>query len=551
MAIKMFTQKKILVLRNFTVEPTLNELEDKLLKKNIKCKFDISTYDSSINEVLKFKKKKIDEYNAVLVLFSLELFIQKQKNLDIALKNFKKSIFDLSHILTQKKFKNINLFYLFSNELMKINLKKYNLINNSLKEIHRINKDISVFNLAEEINLFDNKNKFFDNNYFKNTLFPFNGEGQNLSSLILYIKLRNIFNLDFKLIILDADNTLWNGIIDERGFKNIKFLDKIKKINYLTFHSKLKKLISQGFILALSTKNDLSLIKKTFSFHSRKKILKLKDFACIKANWEPKYLNINAILSNLKLSIDNAIFIDDSNFEINSVNKLLPRLECFNFYKYKNLHINLDKIIANKNKNITKEDKKRTKLYLQENKRIKEQTKFINYQEYLKSLKIKLRVKKNSKKNIERLRQLTLRTNQFNSTTLRFGEKDIRSILNDKKKIIYECSAEDRLGDYGIIAVAIINLKKEIAIITNILMSCRALGREIENYFLNFIVIDLKKNHKIKKIKALYKKSEKNNLIKKFFNKNFSKEIKTSNYYCNTNKKFKSVEYKLMSVNEK
>mgnify|MGYP001493070559 FL=1 len=58
MAIKMFTQKKILVLRNFTVEPTLNELEDKLLKKNIKCKFDISTYDSSINEVLKFKKKK-------------------------------------------------------------------------------------------------------------------------------------------------------------------------------------------------------------------------------------------------------------------------------------------------------------------------------------------------------------------------------------------------------------------------------------------------------------------------------------------------------------
>ena len=100
----MFTQKKILVLRNFTVEPTLNELEDKLLKKNIKCKFDISTYDSSINEVLKFKKKKIDEYNAVLALFSLELFIQKQKNLDIALKNFKKSIFDLSHILTQKKF---------------------------------------------------------------------------------------------------------------------------------------------------------------------------------------------------------------------------------------------------------------------------------------------------------------------------------------------------------------------------------------------------------------------------------------------------------------
>ena len=223
------TNKKILVLRNFTVEPILNELEDKFLNKNIKCKFDISTYDSAITEVLKIKKIKINQYDSVIILLSFETYLQQSKKIDQALKGFKKLISDLIHILTQKKFKNINLFYFFSNELIKPGAKKNNLIGNCLKEISKIKiKNVNIFNLVEEISLFDNKKKFFDKIYWKNSLFPFNGEGQKLSSIILYLKLKSIFDLDFKLIILDADNTLWNGIIDENGFKKINFKN-IKK----------------------------------------------------------------------------------------------------------------------------------------------------------------------------------------------------------------------------------------------------------------------------------------------------------------------------------
>ena len=548
----MSGKKKILVLRNFTVEPILNELEDKLLKKNIKCQFEISTYENSISDVIKIKKKQIDKFTGVLILFSFEPFLQKQKNLNSSLRNFKKLIFDLTFILKKNKFKNINLFYFFSNELVKLDSKTNNFINNSLKIIKKVKKDnISAFNLVEEICLFDNKKKFFDSSYWKRTLFPFNGQGQKLLSTILYIKLRKIFNRDFKIIILDADNTLWNGILDERGFKGIKFIDTKKKIDFLTFHKKLKTLISMGFILALSTKNDLDSIKKTFKYHAAKKILKLSDFALIKANWEPKYININSILKNLNLSIDNAIFIDDSDFEINAVNNLLPRLETFNFYKYENLHAKLDEIIINKNTKITDEDKKRTKLYSQENKRSNEKNKFKNYQEYLKSLKIKLFIKKNSKKNTQRLSQLTLRTNQFNSTALRLSVKDIKNILSDKNQIIYECSAEDNFGDYGIIALAIISIKDGTPLMKNILMSCRAIGREIENYFVNFIVIDLKKNYKIDTLNILYNKSEKNNLIKVFFNKNFHKIKKSDNYYCSTGEKFVDAKSKLIKIYEK
>jgi len=546
------TNKKILVLRNFTIEPVLNELEDKFLNKDIKCKFDISTYDSAITEVLKKKKKKINQYDGVIILLSFETYLQQSKKIDQALKSFKKLISDLIHILSQKEFKNINLFYFFSNELIKPGEKKNNLISRCLKEISKIKiENVSIFNLVEEISLFDNKKKFFDNIYWKNSLFPFNGEGQKLTSIILYLKLKSIFNLDFKLIILDADNTLWNGIIDENGFKKINFINIKKKIDYLKFHKSLKRLISRGYLLALSTKNDLNLIKKTFQFHKKKKILTIEDFAIVKANWDPKYININSIFKYLNLSPDSAIFVDDSSFEISSVNKLLPRLETFNFYKYNNFHSNIDRILINKNINITEEDKKRTKLYIKEDVRKNEKKRFNNYREYIKSLKITLTIKKNSKKNIQRLSQLTLRTNQFNSTTIRLDKNAIKKILKDKKKIIYECSAVDRFGDYGIIALAIVTLSKKNTLMTNFLMSCRALGREIENSFVNYIVMDLKKNYKIIDLEILYKKNNKNNLVKKFLNKNFKKVSKTGNYYTSWQSKLVDSKYKLMQINEK
>jgi predicted enzyme involved in methoxymalonyl-ACP biosynthesis len=82
-------------------------------------------------------------------------------------------------------------------------------------------------------------------------------------------------------------------------------------------------------------------------------------------------------------------------------------------------------------------------------------------------------------------------------------------------------------------------------------MSCRALGREIENYFVNYIVMDLKKNYKIIDLEILYKKNKKNNLVKNFFNKNFKKMSKTGNYYTSRQLKLVDNKYKLMQINEK
>ena len=98
-------------------------------------------------------------------------------------------------------------------------------------------------------------------------MFPFNGFGLKLISNIIFLKLKEILNLNLKTIILDADNTLWNGIIDEVGFKKINFLNKKNKINYITFQKKLKKLFNKDH--RLCTKNDIKLIKNTFNYHKK------------------------------------------------------------------------------------------------------------------------------------------------------------------------------------------------------------------------------------------------------------------------------------------
>ena len=106
--------------------------------------------------------------------------------------------------------------------------------------------------------------------------------------------------------------------------------------------------------------------------------------------------------------------------------------------------------------NITDEDRKRDKLYSDENKRKKNISKFKSNDEYIKSLKIKLDIKLNSKKNLKRLAQMTQKTNQFNSTTIRLNEKKLFKLFLNKNYQIYQCKAKDSFGEYGIVGLAII-----------------------------------------------------------------------------------------------
>ena len=520
--------KKILILRNYTLEPIFNELKLKFEKKNFKVFFDYSSYDGALPDLLKIKNSKLTEYDAVLIFFSIESMLLKDGNPTKSFSNYKLLILDTIKYLKNFGIKNIQLFFFFNKQLVKKSLNEGQ-IDKFFLNIKR-SDNLQVFNMSNEINLFTSSKNIFDIRFWKSSMFPFNAHGINTISNVLYFKLLQIFKFKFKLLILDADNTLWNGIIDEVGYKKISFINKKKGVDYLKFQKKLKLLKKKGFLLSICSKNDQESLMKVFKYHKNKMMLKFNDFILIRANWDPKYKNILDLHRKLNLSVENSFFIDDSEFEINSINSMIPKLECKNFFEFDNFHKNIDQILISKEFKITAEDKKRDKLYNQEFKRLNEREKQKNFKKYIEKLNIVLTIKKNFSKNFQRLAQLSQRTNQFNSTAIRYDEKEIQKIIKDPQKIIFQCSAKDKYGDYGIIGLAIIELKKNSAIISNFVMSCRALGREIENYFFKYFVGEIIKLN-INNLFFLFKKNNKNRLVEQFLNENCKKNKKIGSYF--------------------
>ena len=151
-------------------------------------------------------------------------------------------------------------------------------------------------------------------------------------------------------------------------------------------------------------------------------------------------------------------------------------------------------------------------------------------EDYLKNLKIEVEVSKMNAINIDRLAQLTQKTNQFNLTTRRYNESDLLSLQSDNS-IIMCINVRDKFGEQGITGLTIINVEKKVASIDTFLLSCRILGKGIENEFLMYILAELKKMG-FEKVKGLYIKSKKNIQTKDFYLNNRFKIVKNNEDSC-------------------
>ena len=165
---------------------------------------------------------------------------------------------------------------------------------------------------------------------------------------------------------------------------------------------------------------------------------------------------------------------------------------------------------------ITSEDEVKTEQYRQQSVRKQLKTSFDNVEDYYKSLNINLSINECDSFAVSRVSQLTMKTNQFNVTTRRYSESDIRTFHTDKNKHIYYLKAKDNIGDYGIVGVFIgIAIKKEITIDT-FLISCRVIGRDIEIGFLSYLFQKFY-DEGYKTIKGEYIKTNKNSVVRDLF----------------------------------
>ena len=283
-------------------------------------------------------------------------------------------------------------------------------------------------------------------------------------------------------MILDCDNTLWNGIVGEDGFEGIDMSHNSKKgANFARIQYLIKGLQQRGVLLCICSKNNFDDVQNVLQNHPDM-LLSADDFLIKKVNWLSKVENIKAIAAELNLGLDSFVFVDDSDFEVNLVKEQLPEVKVYQVPHKLHLYPELFIEILNDfyNPVLTSEDVAKTESYQQEFKRNELKTDFSDQSEYLASLGLQLESKCNGYEDVERISQMTQKTNQFNFTTKRYSTAEIEQLINSDKYSVLSYSVRDKYGDYGITALVILRYEGKNVEFDTFLMSCRIIGRDIE-----------------------------------------------------------------------
>lgn len=318
-----------------------------------------------------------------------------------------------------------------------------------------------------------------------------------------------------KCIVLDLDNILWGGVVGEDGFDGIKLGPNSPGNAFLEFQRRLLALNQRGIILAINSRNNIEDALEVIRNHPHM-VLKEENFASMRINWNDKISNIKEIALELNIGLDSLVFIDDDPVNRELMKKILPEVLTAEMPNDPSLFAKtlLDLPDFNVLK-ITKEDTQRSQMYFHDKKRKEFLHQTTDLKKYLKDLGIKVTIKKADDFTIPRISQLTLKTNQFNLTTHRYQEEKIKKFAEDENVIVGCAQVEDKFGNSGITGVFIIKKGNSDWLIDTFLLSCRVMGRGIEDTILASILINAKKKG-IKQIKGQYIPTKKNEPCKHF-----------------------------------
>jgi FkbH-like protein len=383
----------------------------------------------------------------------------------------------------------------------------------------RIGVEALSFLDLDEVLVQIGREAFFDPRLWYSTQFPFAAAAacevsRRVVGLGAALKFPKV-----KVIALDADNTLWGGIIGEDGFDGIALGHDYPGNAYMAFQRRLLDFQQRGFILALCSKNDPADVEQVLNDHPHQ-ILKPEHFAAIRVNWEPKPDNLVALAEELNLGLDSFIFVDDSDYECALVRRELPEVEVIQTpARPVEVPSCLDQVSRLELLSLTAEDLKKTEMYAQE--RVRRQLRQNAERNggldgYLASLQMVMKVGIDDPAPLKRLSQLTQKTNQFNLTTRRYDELQMRRLIDASNWMVGYFSLKDVFGDSGIVGLALFEVSDpDAAQLDTFLMSCRVIGRKAESAFLNALLKRLAATG-VREVLADYFPTQKNGLVGNF-----------------------------------
>ncbi len=383
-----------------------------------------------------------------------------------------------------------------------------------------------------EENVFDYSQFFFGDLKISMEFLPAFGE-----DLMKYVI--GFLGITKKCIVLDLDNTIWGGIVGEDGFNGIKLGPEPPGNAFMEFQRVLLSLHQRGIILAINSKNNFEDAIKVIKEHPYM-ILREEHFASMRINWKDKVTNMKEIIQEINIGSDSLVFIDDDPVNREFVKSIFPEILVMDISNDPSTYASkIENIIDFSVLKITDEDKNRGMMYFKQKAISELQESTPDLKTFLSQLDLNIVIKEVDEFTLPRVSQLILKTNQFNLTTKRYQESDIKKMIQDPNFFVGCAQVEDKFGDNGITGVFIIKKENEKEwIIDSFLMSCRIMGRDIEKGIMTYIVNKAKEN-KIERIKADFLPTQKNKPIENFLPENeFIKEGNSWVYTIKSELKF-------------
>jgi FkbH-like protein len=395
--------------------------------------------------------------------------------------------------------------------------------------------------------------KSIDYRFWYSSKAPFRKEFLNLYALSITCNTRSLLGKSKKCAVLDCDNTLWGGVVGEDGLGGIKLdNDSYPGKIFYEFQQTLLLLKNQGVMLALCSKNNEIDVWEVFEKHPYS-LLKKDDFVAWRVNWNNKAQNLLDLSDELNIGLDSFVFVDDSSSECELIRNFHPEVTVYQvpspLYPLPDLLLK-DGLFYNISR--SEEDINRSTLYIEEATRTQTRKSCASIEEYLASLKLEAVIHEMTLDEIPRVSQLTQKTNQFNLTTKRYSEMDIKNFSIDNDISLLTLRASDKFGDYGLTGVLIARAIESTILIDSLLLSCRVLGKNLEFIFVSYCMNFLIKKWPYKKWISRYMPTNKNNQVREFWDKfgfslNHSLEM-TNEYQMDENQR-KSFLFDYIKVN--
>jgi len=516
-----WTSVKIAFLRNITVDPVVPYLKFYCYQDGIRADVYMGDYDNAVQEAASIDSP-LYQYSPDVVIICLKLQgvgiqdtsiadtvrliidgIRNNSNATILLHNFTIPVYHSSGVLGSRG------EYSRANTVRMIN-------DNILDAVSEYdNAYIADIDLLQSIIGYQ---RFIDNRYWHIAKMPYTREAFSLIAQEYMKFIRALKGKNSKCLVLDCDNTLWGGIIGEDGINKIAIGKTYPGSAFLGLQDTILGLYDRGILLAVCSKNNEQDVLEVLDKHPDM-VLRREHFVATRINWNDKVVNLREIAEELSIGLDSMVLMDDSEFEISMVKQLLPEV--------KTIHLSGDPssyadILGScglfGTLMLSEEDRKRNEMYRADagRKRAKDKFQDMTLDDYYRYLEMEVIIHSADEFSIPRIAQLTQRANQFNLTTRRYTESEIKELAEGEYSEVRYLRLKDRFGDMGIVGVAILKYHGDTALIDTFLLSCRIIGRGVEDILLKDC-IDRATIKYCGEIIGVYEPTAKNSQVEKFY----------------------------------